>query len=209
MPYIFIWAGFVFRGMKTKDKYNQTITHTTQGSIESHFGTTKAANGHTGLYPAEYCETALKNVLASCQVQKSVFKSASKDKSNSNLIIIFSKRFNYFRDLDEQSAITARDVFQRQAHVKAVQNKADLIKIGAKKRAAARYQQPNTHTLTNLDKKLKIEPPTPQLDLIIDEASSTPTNSIGKYDCIVCDLKFSSSGSLCQHKKTEKHKRNA
>ena len=34
MPYIFLWAGFVFRGIQAKDKNGETITHVTQGSIE-------------------------------------------------------------------------------------------------------------------------------------------------------------------------------
>ena len=86
MPYIFIWAGFVFRGLKTKGKNGETITHTTQGSIEKHFGTTKIANGHKGLYPAEYAEEAVKSVLSSCQVDKTIQKMAIKDKSKQSSI---------------------------------------------------------------------------------------------------------------------------
>lgn len=81
MPYIFLWAGYVFRGLKTKGKNGETITHLTQGSIEKHFGTTKIANGHKGLYPAEYAEEAIKGVLSSCQVDKSILKKPFKDKS--------------------------------------------------------------------------------------------------------------------------------
>ena len=72
MPYIFIWAGYVFRGLDTKDKYGQTITHITQGSIEKHFGTTKISNGHTGLYPAEYATTCVSTIITSCKTVKSV-----------------------------------------------------------------------------------------------------------------------------------------
>ena len=87
-----------------------------------------------------------------------------------------------------------------------------MIKIGAIKRAAASYQEPNARTLTNLDKKLK---PTPELlvsndstEVIIDESLSTESKQFGKYDCVMCNRKFLTSGSLCQHKRTDMHKNN-
>ena len=67
MPYIFIWAGYFFRGMTAKNKDGQTITHTSQGSIEKHFGTTKNALNHRAMYPAQYCEHFIE-----CQVDKTV-----------------------------------------------------------------------------------------------------------------------------------------
>ena len=70
MPYIFIWGGYVFRGLKTKGKDGQTITHTAQGLIEKHFGTTKVANNHNTLYPAEYAEYAITEVITDCQIDK-------------------------------------------------------------------------------------------------------------------------------------------
>ena len=68
MPYIFIWAGFVFRGLETKDRFGKTLTHVTQGSIEKYFGTTKIANGHTGLYPAEYATISANSVIRQSKV---------------------------------------------------------------------------------------------------------------------------------------------
>ena len=81
MPYIFIWAGYIFRGLTIKGRNGETITHTTQGSIEKHWKS-KIANGHKGLYPAEYAEEAISVVLASCQADKStVLKKSSNEKS--------------------------------------------------------------------------------------------------------------------------------
>jgi hypothetical protein len=40
--------------MTTKDKGGQTITHTTQGSIEKHIGTTKNALNHREMYPIQH-----------------------------------------------------------------------------------------------------------------------------------------------------------
>ena len=54
---------------------------------------------------------------------------------------------------DEQSAIAAKDIFQKKSEIKAVQKKASIIKQSAVKRSAFSYQQPNSHTLTNFDKK--------------------------------------------------------
>ena len=84
MPYIFIWAGFVFRGLQMKDKSGLTITHVTSGAIEKQFGTIKIANGHEGLYPAAYAQTSLASVLTSCHASESVIlvkKNESKQKS--------------------------------------------------------------------------------------------------------------------------------
>ena len=72
MPYIFIWAGYVFRCLDFKDKYGKPITHVTQGAIEKHFGTTKISNGHTGLYPAEYTTTSVNSIITICKAVKSV-----------------------------------------------------------------------------------------------------------------------------------------
>ena len=87
MPYIFIWGGYIFRGLKQKDQYGQTITHITQGCIEKHFGTTKIANGHLGIYPAEYAEESVNGIITSCQVIKTLKKQKKTEKSMFNLII--------------------------------------------------------------------------------------------------------------------------
>ena len=90
MPYIFIWAGFVFRGLEMKDKYGRTITHVTSGAIEKQFGTIKISNGHTGLYPAEYAQTSVASVLASCHASDSIIK---RKKIESTLTSNFSMIF--------------------------------------------------------------------------------------------------------------------
>ena len=128
----------------------------------------------------------------------------------------------------EQSAITATDIFQKKAEVKSITNKVDLIKMGLKRKAAFSYQEPTTKTLTKINKKLKSEihehtahiesstsTPTPlmkqifqsQSEIIIDETKSTPSLT-GKYDCLICNKHFSTSASLCQHKKTFLHSNN-
>ena len=76
MPYIFIWAGFIFRNIDSKDKYGNTLTHITQGSIEKHFGTTKIANGHIGLYPAEYATSSANTVITGCKLVKSAISTS-------------------------------------------------------------------------------------------------------------------------------------
>ena len=48
MPYIFIWAGYVFRCLEYKDKFGNTITHITQGSIEKYFGTVEPVYSKDG-----------------------------------------------------------------------------------------------------------------------------------------------------------------
>ena len=96
--------------MSTKDKDGQTITHTTQGSIEKHFGTTKNALNHRAMYPAQYCEHAINQVIAECQVDKTVLKKKQLTVSN------------------EQSDVNARDIFRRKAQVKATQNQIDILK---------------------------------------------------------------------------------
>ena len=69
-----------------------------------------------------------------------------------------------------------------------MQNKATVIKQGLKKRAAFSYQQPTTHTLTNLNKKIKTDSflvtqsqpisqsstqLEPKQEIIIDDTAST------------------------------------
>jgi hypothetical protein len=52
-----------FKTNEDLGKDGQTITHTTQGSIEKHFETTKNALNHRAMYPAQYCEHALIKLL--------------------------------------------------------------------------------------------------------------------------------------------------
>lgn len=89
------------------------------------------------MYPAEYAEEAIKGVLSSCQVDKSILKKPFKDKN-------------------EQSSTTARDVFQKRPQIKAVENKVSIIKQNVLKRSASNYQQSQSHTLANFDKKMKL-----------------------------------------------------
>ena len=82
MPYIFIWSGFVFREMDSKDKYGHKITHVTHGSIEKNFGTIKRDNGQKAMYPAQYANQMVNNVITSCQVVKPpLLKTSKKIKS--------------------------------------------------------------------------------------------------------------------------------
>ena len=83
MPYIFIWGGFVFRQLNSKDKYGHPLTHVTQGSIEKHFGTIKRDNGHKAMYPAQYANAMVNNVITSCHVAKPIIKQSKKNKSKS------------------------------------------------------------------------------------------------------------------------------
>ena len=81
MPYIFIWGGFVFRLLNSKDKYGHPITHVTQGSIEKHFGTIKRDNGHKAMYPTQYANEMVSNVITACHVVKPLLKQSKKNKS--------------------------------------------------------------------------------------------------------------------------------
>jgi hypothetical protein len=62
-PYIFIWAGYVFRGMETQ----QNITRITQGSIEKYFGTIKRIRGQP-IVPARHVIASMESVLSSCAI---------------------------------------------------------------------------------------------------------------------------------------------
>ena len=101
MPYIFIWAGYIFRNLESKDKFGHTITHVTQGAIEKHFGTTKLKNGHVGLYPAEYATSAVNSIVTSCRLiksDKSVSLKTAKKNSKLFLLTLFLNYFElYFR----------------------------------------------------------------------------------------------------------------
>jgi len=196
MPYIFIWAGFVFRGMSTKDKDGQTITHTTQGSIEKHFGTTKNALNHRAMYPAQYCEHAINQVIDECQVDKTVLKKKQLTVSN------------------EQSDVNARDIFRRKAQVKATQNQIEILKTKAKKRIASSYQQPQNDILHQFDKKIKLgtvsqdnHTPNKDDDVKVDEEKTTAP-VISKYYCVFCKVEFKAAANLRQHKSTNYHKEN-
>ena len=228
MPYIFIWAGYVFRNLDAKNKFGNAITHITQGTIEKHFGTTKIANGHIGLYPAEYATSSASAVITNCKMVKSAVVSTKTSKTNSNFLfkhLISFKltfKFSLIIFLDEQTDINAKDIFQKKSEIKSVHNKVTIIKQSLKKRAAYSYQQPTSHTLSNLNKKIKIDSVSSQLptssqqpsintntqpDLIIDEsASCEPVR--GKHDCVTCNKPFPSSGSLYQHKQTKIHRLN-
>jgi hypothetical protein len=81
MPYIFIWGGFVFRELDSKDKYGNQLTHVTQGSIEKHFGTIKRDHGHKAMYPAQYANEVVNHVITSCKAVKSQLKVSKRDKS--------------------------------------------------------------------------------------------------------------------------------
>ena len=100
-----------------------------------------------------------------------------------------------------------------------MQNKATVIKQGLKKRAAFSYQQPTTHTLTNLNKKIKTDSflvtqsqpisqsstqLEPKQEIIIDDTASTRSVG-GRYDCNICKKPFTTSASLYQHKKSRIH----
>jgi hypothetical protein len=85
MPYIFIWAGYVFRGINATDQYGHTITHITQGCIEKHFGTIKSQNDHTGLHPAAYASEIVNDVISTCKVLEPVKKPKNSNSKNSSL----------------------------------------------------------------------------------------------------------------------------
>ena len=85
LPYIFIWSGFIFRNLNFKGKLGETITHITQGSIEKEFGTIKNANGHLGMYPAEYVQTRVTSTLTNCLITTaSTSKNKPFDQNKSN-----------------------------------------------------------------------------------------------------------------------------
>ena len=85
MPYIFIWSGFIFRNLNFKGKFGETITHITQGSIEKEFGTIKNANGHLGMYPAEYTQTRVSSTLTNCAISTAtLIKTNKSNKSSKN-----------------------------------------------------------------------------------------------------------------------------
>ncbi len=86
MPYIFIWSGYIFRNINFKGKNGETITHVTSGSIEKEFWTIKKANGHLGLYPADYAQTRVASTLTNCFISQSlILKSTSQEKTKSKL----------------------------------------------------------------------------------------------------------------------------
>ena len=89
MPYIFIWGGFAFRLLDAKDKYGYQITHITQGSIEKHFGTIKRDHGHKAMYPAQYANEVVNNVITSCQLVKPLLKISKKNKSKWICLYLF------------------------------------------------------------------------------------------------------------------------
>lgn len=106
-------------------------------------------------------------------------------------------------------------MFQKRPQIKAVENKVSIIKQNVLKRSASNYQQSQSHTLANFDKKMKLtqdiqEQPlvsTQSSDplIIIDDDLSTPKVS-GKFDCFLCNKKFKTSQAIYQHKKTNSHK---
>ena len=102
-------------------------------------------------------------------------------------------------------------MFQKKPQIKAVQNKATIIKQNLLKRTAANFQQSQTHTLANFDKKIKLsqdqtESLTQTDSLIcIDDGLSTP-KVFGKFDCNICNKKFKNSQGIYQHKNTASHK---
>ena len=57
MPYIFIWSGYVYRGLD--------FTRLTQGTIEKYIGTRKKLIKEP-LVPARYVNATAKVVLAGC-----------------------------------------------------------------------------------------------------------------------------------------------
>jgi hypothetical protein len=65
MPYIFIWAGFVFRDSK------HNIKSITQGIIEKQFGTRKRIYPHPQV-PARHIITSCQSVLSNCAISDSV-----------------------------------------------------------------------------------------------------------------------------------------
>ena len=86
MPYIFIWSGFIFRNINALDKNGRSITHITSGSIEKEFGTIKKANGHLGLYPADYAQTRVASTLTNCLIsQSTILKKNPQEKNKSKL----------------------------------------------------------------------------------------------------------------------------
>jgi len=77
------------------------------------------------------------------------------------------------------------------------------IKQSSKIQQAASYQAPNSQTLIKSDKKRIAEDD----DVIVDEEKTTVLKK-PKYYCEYCDISFNSSNSLCQHRHTQKHKKN-
>ncbi len=65
MPYIFIWAGFVFRDSKLN------IKSITEGIIEKQFRTRKRTYSHPQV-PARQIITSCQSVLSSCAISDSV-----------------------------------------------------------------------------------------------------------------------------------------
>ena len=90
-----------------------------------------------------------------------------------------------------------------------MENKVTIIKQRAQKRVAASFQMPQTATLTNLDKKLKLNEDVKSesqiTDVLIVEDSSTPRVT-GQFDCVICNKTFKNSQGIYQHKKTGLHK---
>jgi hypothetical protein len=81
--------------------------------------------------------------------------------------------------------------------------KIHQIKQSVKIQQAASYQAPNSLTLFKSEKKRVAEDD----DVSIDEEKTTLLKK-PKYHCEYCDITFNSSNSLCQHRHTQKHKKN-
>ena len=63
------------------------MTNVTQGSIQKQFGTIKRDNGDKAMYPAQYANSMVNNVITSCHVAKLIIKQSKKNKSK--FFIIF------------------------------------------------------------------------------------------------------------------------
>ena len=64
MPYIFIWAGFVYRQMKQVN-----ITRISQGVIEKCFATKRRAIPKP-IVPARHIQVSLKEAIADCAINQ-------------------------------------------------------------------------------------------------------------------------------------------
>ena len=70
-----------------------TYYRITKKILEKYFGTTKIANGNTGLYPAEYATISAYSVITSCK-NSTISKKSSKNKSNNFFDYVLPYPFN-------------------------------------------------------------------------------------------------------------------
>ncbi len=145
MPYIFVWSGFVYRGMN--------ITRLTQGTIEKYFGTRKNLIKNA-MVPARYINATLKIVLANCLQGKNeepTEKIAEIGKYElyeiKNLFI--STNLNIFEECERMPGQNDCDIWKRKRQIKRLnQTKKSIFKAKATievkkmKSKAGHYQKP-------------------------------------------------------------------